>query len=76
MFETKNKREKNVENTNHYIPNIIISTLIVLLIKYIWNNDNNKKYMLFILNIFLLTSFSILISTSIYLWNIYNNKYN
>lgn len=70
IFETKNHREKNVENTNHYIPNIIISTLIVLLIKYFWSNDNNKKCMLFILNIFLLLSFYILITISIYLWNI------
>jgi hypothetical protein len=70
IFETKNPIEKQVENTNHYIPNIILSTFIVLIIKYFWNNNNNKKYMLLILNIFLIISFFILITSSIYLWNI------
>ena len=74
IFETKNHREKKVENISHYIPNIIICNLIVLLIKYLWSNDNNKKNMLFILNIFLLLSFSSLITTSIYLWNLKDDK--
>jgi hypothetical protein len=68
IYNTKHLSEKCVENTNHYIPNIIISTFIVLILQYYWKN-NNKKTMLFGLNCFLLTSFSILIITSIYLWN-------
>jgi hypothetical protein len=68
IFETKNSREKKVENTNHYIPNIIISTFIVLLIKYFWEKDIYKKNMLLFLNIYLILSFTILIITSIFLW--------
>jgi hypothetical protein len=76
IFGTKHTSEKCVENTNHYIPNIIVSTLFVLLLKHFWSHDDNKKYMLFALNSFLLTSFSILITTSIYLWNYQNTKTN
>lgn len=67
IFETKHHSEETVENTNHYIPNIIISFLFVFFLKYLWNIDNNKKIMLLLLNYFLLISFSILIFTSIYL---------
>ena len=74
IFKTKNYREKNVENTNHYIPNIIISTFIVFLVKFFWNNDNNKKNMLWLLHNFFIVSFTILIITSIYLWNINYDK--
>jgi len=69
IFGTKHPSEKCVENTSHYIPNIIICTLIVLTMKYYWKNDANKKPMLFMLNSFLLASFLLLIVTSIVLWN-------
>jgi len=67
IFETKHPSEDTVENTNHYIPNIIITFLFVIFLKYLWNIDNNKKRMLLLLNYFLFISFSILISTAIYL---------
>lgn len=68
LFGTKNPKDNYVENTNHYIPNIIISFIIVLFLKYLWNNDENK-----IILTFFATSLSIIIVLmvsflSIYLW--------
>lgn len=65
---TKHYSEKCVENTNHYIPNIIICALFVLITKFYWKNDDNKKTMLFTLNVFLVSSSLCLIISAIYLW--------
>ena len=44
MFGTKHSSEDCVENTNHYIPNIIVITGIVLILKYVsrteWVKDS------------------------------------
>ena len=42
IFNTKHDYVNNIENTQHYIPNIILSLLAVLLLKYLNNiiNDN------------------------------------
>lgn len=42
IFETKHVPE-DIENTDHWIPNIIGVTLFVLLIKYMYRNIENKK---------------------------------
>ena len=68
FFGTKNPSESCVENTDHYIPNIFFSSMIVLLLQYLWKNDNNKKGMFLIMNIFVSISISILVIFSIYLW--------
>jgi hypothetical protein len=44
-FGTKNNQDVQVENTNHYIPNIIIGTTLVLIIKYGCALDQNFKYL-------------------------------
>ena len=68
VFNTKNLNNTHVENTNHYIPNIIIITLIIVLIKYLFQTNNKiKDLLLFILKIFLLLSVIILNVSSIYL---------
>ena len=41
LFGTKYKPEEGLENTDHYIPNIIFCTLVVLALKYIWNHSSN-----------------------------------
>jgi hypothetical protein len=41
-FNTKNSKNNNVENTNHYIPNIILVTVFVLCLKYFYENDDYK----------------------------------
>jgi hypothetical protein len=39
LFGTKHPTETCVENTNHYIPNIIIGAAITLAAKYLYNNN-------------------------------------
>ena len=68
IFGTKHSSEVKVENTDHYIPNIIITTLLILILQYFWKKEDNKKYMLFTLTLFIISSFIFLIGTSIYLW--------
>ena len=68
IFNTKNPHNTCVENTNHYIPNIIIGTLIVLFIKYLYeSNDKIKNMFLLILKAFFVLSTSFLVISSIYL---------
>jgi hypothetical protein len=67
-FGTKNPNNKEVENTNHYIPNVIISTIFILFIKYLCINKNVKDYLL---NLFFITMTIIilfLLISSIYLY--------
>lgn len=45
-FNTKNPKNTEVENTDHYIPNIIIVTMIVLLIKYYFYTNDTIKHIL------------------------------
>lgn len=42
IFNTKYDNENNIENMNHYIPNILFSLLIVLFLQYINNYINNS----------------------------------
>jgi hypothetical protein len=42
IFNTKHDNENNIENMNHYIPNILFSLLIVLFLKYINDYINNS----------------------------------
>ena len=67
IFGTKNTSETEVENTNHYIPNVVCATFIILLLKYFWKNENNRSKMLCILNTFMISSFAFLVLSSIYL---------
>ena len=69
IYGTKHPSEAKVENTDHYIPNIIFASIIVLILQYFWKNDTNKKYMLFTLTSFILSSFIFLITTSFVLWS-------
>ena len=70
LFETKNPTESCPENTNHYLPNIFISYLIVLFLQYLWKD--NKKNMLLVMNIFISVSFCIITACSFYLWFMYD----
>jgi len=70
LFGTKHSSETTVENTNHYIPNIVIITLLVLGIQQLFKNDTYKKYMLLGLNVFLVCSIVFLIISSFVIWKI------
>jgi len=43
IFNTKYKPELGLENTDHYIPNIIASTIIVKISQFLWNHKSNNK---------------------------------
>ena len=44
LFNTKHN-PSDVENTDHWIPNIIAITIIVLIIKNVYRNYKNKEYL-------------------------------
>jgi hypothetical protein len=64
IFKTKNKKNKSIENTNHYLPNIIIILCILLFLK---NNISEKiiNNVLFYVNI---TIYIIYLLGTIYLY--------
>ena len=68
LFNTKHSSENKVENTDHYIYNIICSTIIVLIIQYLWKIEFYRPKMLCFLNSFICFSFLLLIISSLYLW--------
>ena len=69
MFHTKNEKDKSPENTNHYIPNIIIGTILILFLQYLYKNDKNKPIMNCVLKTFLGFCFTVVTIFSIYIWN-------
>lgn len=75
-FNTKNPKDIEVENTNHYIPNLIIITAFVLLIKYLSEDSKIKDIMINLLIVFM--SFSVLVVSisSIYLYFTYTPDKN
>lgn len=78
IFKTKNKKNKSIENTNHYLPNIIIILCILLFLK---NNVSDKiiNNVLFYVNIFIYISY-VLGTIYLYLFNFdlvkISEKYN
>jgi hypothetical protein len=69
IFNTKNKNNNKVENTNHYIPNIIITTILVVIIKtFAEINKNIYSFLKIGLIYFYLSSVLFLSVASIYLY--------
>jgi hypothetical protein len=75
IFDTKHNPESEIENTDHYIPNIIGSTLIVFLLKYLWNTDN-KEIFTFIIKYLFIFAVIFLFLTTIYMYNTECDKNN
>ena len=67
-FNTKHPDNKEVENTNHYIPNIILSSIFVLFLKYLCNYENIKTNLLNIYFIIMILIILFLAISSIYLY--------
>lgn len=75
IFNTKNTKNTGVENTDHYIPNIIIGTILVLGIKYLYNkNEFNKSWLTFLMYLFLFLCLMFNSLFSLYLYFIYYKK--
>lgn len=51
-FGTKSARDMEVENTNHYIPNILVLTILVLFLQYICKNEYVLKNLIYFTTIF------------------------
>ena len=68
IFGTKNNLNKKVENTNHYIPNIFIITIIILFLQYCCLNETFKNIFNKLIVIFLLSCFAIYIISSFYIY--------
>jgi CHASE3 domain sensor protein len=71
-YGTKNTLNTSVENTNHYIPNVIIITIIILFLKYLYADEMYKNILKKILMIFLISCITIYIACSIVVY--YSSK--
>ena len=67
IFSTKCEKDTDVENTNHYIPNIIISTIILFIVKDICKNEYICNILIKLCTTLLVLFYIFLISSSIYL---------
>jgi hypothetical protein len=76
MFGTKHSSEDCVENTNHYIPNIIIITGVVFILKYVCRTEWVKESLLVSLITLLSSGIILLFVSSIILWYLECEKYN
>lgn len=69
-FNTKHPNNKTPENTNHYIPNIILITTFILFLKYLCIDENIRNYLLKIFTLIMTIVFLFLLTSSIYLHKI------
>ena len=67
-FNTKHPDNKEVENTNHYIPNVILSTIFILFMKYLCIDENMRDLLLKIFSLIMLLIFLFILISSIYLY--------
>jgi hypothetical protein len=68
LFGTKNNNDTTVEITNHYIPNIIIITIIILIVKYACLNESIKHMLNNILYFFFSFTIIFYVISSIYVY--------
>lgn len=66
-FGTKSDRDMDVENTNHYIPNIIILTILILLLQYLCKNECIFNNIIYVTNIFYILVGIFLGTSTVYL---------
>jgi hypothetical protein len=67
-FNSKHPDDKTVENTDHYIPNVILFTVIILFVKYLCNNENIKIYLSNVYFSIMSLIILFLITSSVYLY--------
>ena len=76
MFYTKHPTNTEVEDTTHYIPNIVIITLFICILKYLCSNNKVKDVLLNIYIIFSIFCVLFISISSVYLYFYYDNKNN
>lgn len=67
-FNTKNFKNTEVENTNHYIPNLIVITVFVLLLKHLSTDSIIRNIMINLFIVFMGFSVLVISISSIYLY--------
>ena len=74
LHDTKKiaSEENYIENTDHYIPNIIIGTIIIMILKYLYSKDAYKNNMYIIFYYISIISLIIFICSSC--WLMYQEK--
>ena len=75
LFNTKHDVENQIENTDHYIPNIISGIILIYLLKYIYSLIDNEVLVFncFFIIMYILSLFLIISSIFIFIGDI--NKY-
>jgi hypothetical protein len=68
LFGTKYDAQNDLENTDHYIPNIVVASLIVWLMKYFWNNSSNKEAYIVIFCVIFAVCSILLLETTVVLY--------
>lgn len=81
LFNTKHDVENQIENTDHYIPNIISSVILIYLLKYIYSLIDNEilVFNCFFIIMYILSLFLIISSIFIFIGDIkrhLDNKLN
>jgi hypothetical protein len=74
VFNTKHPTNIEVEDTNHYIPNIVIITFFVCILKYLSSNNKIKDILLNIYIVFSIFCVLFLFISSTYLYFYYDKK--
>lgn len=75
-FNTKHANNTEVENTNHYIPNVIVTTILVLLLKYLYSNETIKPILIQCFTWFISFCIVFISISSCYLYFTYNPPKN
>ena len=68
LFGTKHDVENDLENTDHYIPNVAVSSFLVWFMKYIWNSSENKEAYIVIFCVIFAVSSILLLETMMVLY--------
>lgn len=76
IFNTKFDIVNSIENTDHYIINILLIFILVYTLKTVCNNDKNKKIFMNIFLFFYIIFCFILVYSTIYLFNLNKNNIN
>ena len=74
IFNTKYKPELGVENTDHYIPNIIFSTIIIKIWQLIFNKNKRIYNSIFKVLVMLATFFLYIVSVILHIDDINKNN--
>jgi hypothetical protein len=67
LFGTKHEPENGLENTDHYIPNMIFGLICVLCIKHFWSTCQHKEFYKTVFMVFCMIVEIILIEASVVL---------